>query len=286
MGNPNVQKGFETALNRHGYGFQYSVLGLAKRLKEEGASHWVFESVEFPVQVQGAGTRIDFILRLNRSSIPIFLLAECKRANPALSEWCFAKAPFVRRNRSREYAFLDFMLREKDGWMHAVGRQCAEQRENAYHIALEVRSAAQGDSSGSDGRGAIEKAATQVCRGLNGMIEFLARNPQILGGSNVAILLPVIFTTARIWSSDVDLSSAEISTGKVDSSTHALSERPWVLYQYHLSSGIKHSDLPDKRLSTFGALLDLLYVRTIPVVTATGIEQFLAWASDSDNYLP
>ena len=84
----------------------------------------------------------------------------------------------------------------------------------------------------------------------------------------------------------MDLTSAEISTGKIDFSTHTLKEKEWLLYQYHLSPGIKHSLPPlSKPPKTLGQVLDSRYIRTILVVTARGIESFLKWASDRDNYL-
>ena len=67
-------------LNRHGYGFHYSVLQRIGGLRRSG---WRFEVAEMPVEVQGMSTRIDFILR--RFNTHLYLLAECKRVNPALS---------------------------------------------------------------------------------------------------------------------------------------------------------------------------------------------------------
>ena len=86
-----ITKSFEKVLNRHGYGFQYRVLKEAERLANEGKSRWGYSTFEFPVDVQGAGTRVDFILKNYVKYI--YMIAECKRANPALSNWCFAKAP-------------------------------------------------------------------------------------------------------------------------------------------------------------------------------------------------
>ena len=96
---------FEASLNQHGYGFQYSVLQTAWTFEQSNNSSFVFEVAEFPVEVQNAGTRIDFILRRSKPNIrisnserPLFLVAECKRANPALADWCFVRAPFTKRN--------------------------------------------------------------------------------------------------------------------------------------------------------------------------------------------
>lgn len=277
----SIKRGFGKVINTHGYGFHYSVLRLAHGLADRNASQWAFVAAEFPVQVQGEGTRIDFVLRLRHS--PIYLLAECKRANPALSNWCFARAPYVRRNRTTEPLFLECAEHDEDGFLYAAARRGLRQ-EDAYHVALEVKSDKKGDPYGA-GRGAIEEAATQICRGLNGMIEFVAANGRILSSQMNAYFLPVIFTTARIWASDVDLASADVENGNIDFSEYSLAEKPWVFYQYHLSPGIKHSYSPAERPSAMGDLLDSLYVRTIAIVAASGIESFLRWSSDPDYYL-
>src|SRR5579872_5212238 len=91
----HLQRVFENRLNRHGYSFQYAVINKAKEAFEQGASAWGFMVAEFPVQSPEKDTRIDFILKHTRN--PIHMVAECKRANPALSNWCFVKAPFVQR---------------------------------------------------------------------------------------------------------------------------------------------------------------------------------------------
>lgn len=98
-----VREGLRKVLNRHGYGFHYAVLRNAYELHANGKSRWFFEAAEFPVSVGGFDTRIDFILRSQDPSDiywDCFLIAECKRVDPALSNWCFVRTPYVRRNHS------------------------------------------------------------------------------------------------------------------------------------------------------------------------------------------
>ncbi len=71
---------FEAALGRHGYGFQFAVIKEIDRLRNEENAGWEFVVSEFPVYVQGQGTRIDFILKYR--SYRFYLLSECKRVNP------------------------------------------------------------------------------------------------------------------------------------------------------------------------------------------------------------
>jgi hypothetical protein len=138
-----------------------------------------------------------------------------------------------------------------------------------------------GDQPGP-GRGAIEEAAAQVLRGVNGMVNCLAFNPKLLGDQRRSDLLPVIFTTARIWTSDVDLSSANLTKGQIDMTGKPLTERPWVFFQYHLSPGLKHTSSPSERADALGDLMEHEYVRTVAVVSAAGIEKFLMWSSHLD----
>ncbi len=98
-----VEQSFTKVLNRNGYGFQFSVIKKAHELGKVAKSAWLFETIELPVEVRGSGTRMDFVLRKSaRRDKPFFLLAECKRANPSLSNWCFVRAPYTNRSYAVE----------------------------------------------------------------------------------------------------------------------------------------------------------------------------------------
>ena len=173
---PKLRAVFEAALNRHGHPFQYAVIRRAHQLKDEGRSPWVFEASEFPVEVQGYHTRIDFVLSRWGEAVrgPFqFLVAECKRANPSLHHWLFARAPYVRRGIASRDILVERIRREATDLTASMGR--LDGSENIYHVGVEVKGAAKGDASGT-GRGAIEGAATQVTRGVNGPIECFSRN--------------------------------------------------------------------------------------------------------------
>jgi len=76
-------------------------------------------------------------------------------------------------------------------------------RDDFYQIAIEVKSDKTGDPSGN-GRGAIEQAAGQVMRGSNGLIESLLKFSKLVDDPKGCDLIPVIFTTANLWVSNVD----------------------------------------------------------------------------------
>jgi len=167
-----IKDGLRKVLNTHGYGFHYAVLRNAYNLHASGKSRWVFEAAEFPVTVGGFDTRIDFILRTrDQSDIywDCFLVAECKRVNPAFSNWCFVRTPYVRRNH-KDSVVMERLILSESGPPVASGKPLFLDLENTYHLGLEVSSGQKGDSWGK-GRGLIEETATQVCKCLNGIVE-------------------------------------------------------------------------------------------------------------------
>jgi hypothetical protein len=128
----------------------------------------------------------------------------------------------------------------------------------------------------------IENAASQVLRGLNGFVETLNQNTQLLNEYPHAYIVPVIFTTANLRGSDADLSEADLKTGISDVNNKELKSLEWLCYQYHTSPGIKHSRSPLAKPSDLGTLMQSEYIRTLPIVSPTGIEPFLKWLSGID----
>jgi hypothetical protein len=270
-----VAKGFEKVLNSHGHGFQYSVLTEASRLLYEiRSSQWVAQVPEFPVEVQGYGTRIDFILK--HAGLPVYLVAECKRVNPALANWCFVKTAFTPAIDQAQHVTIEGIRVDASGQPSTSIQHLVHSNE-IFHLAVEVKSDDKGDVSGQ-GRGTIEEAAAQVCRGLSGLINFLGSRPGNFEGDRV-LLLPVIFTTAKIWTSNIDLGSASLEDGKITLRESEIQEKAWIFYQYHQSPGLKHSVLAREQSTSLDKVLYNEYVRNIAVVSSNGIADFLERSS-------
>ena len=279
----NPEKGLAHQLNVHGYGFQYAVLKTSKKCFDDHNSPWVFEVSEFPVEINGVSTHIDFILRNTKE--PFYLVAECKRADPALSNWCFVKAPFVSRMASgRERIVREVLVSRKASGDPPTERiDWIMRSDEIYRLAFEVKSGQKGD--GKFGRGNINDAITQVLRGQNGLFNYFASKLEKtktmpLGGSfgesKYAAFLPVIFTTAKLWVSDIDLSEADINTGKIDLPAESLVEREWLLFHYSQTPDISHALSGFSKIDELSDALYFDYTRTIPIVNAAGIQSFLS----------
>ena len=270
-------KDFEILLNRHGYGFTYAVI------QHIGSNPlgWKFEVAEFPVEVQGRGTRIDFILSHRMSDA--WIVAECKRANPATAIWCFAKAPrsSLRSQDEQKFGVFEGIVRSDPS--HPFRRVVHTRlTERLYHVAKEVPTGKKGESGGKN-TDEIERAVTQVLRGMNGFAEWIARNPKVLvdvEGRQVARFFPVIFTTANLYATGVDLSSTELETGNVSLSQDALEPKGWLHYQYYQSPGLLNAlVLAGEDPADLSEALKAEYTRSIAIVSASGIDDFLGKTS-------
>lgn len=292
MSQPSNQLAQEFAkyLSTHGYGFQYAVIKYIKDLIGSNQivmidDFWRFLMSEFPVKSE-KGTRIDFVLERaarSRSYKRLFLVAECKRANPATANWCFVKSPYPHRGvwGSTEYVHLECVKKtvvsDAFGGLIAGGVKANSDRQ-AYHLAFSLRTNEKGDESGQGGRqNEIEDAMGQALRGSNGFVMHLDRYPHLLEDKEQVGILPVIFTTANLYTSDVKLDEAELATGKLTGGN--LTREAWVMCQYSMSPGLKHTGISGNAPGDLVELYQIEYIRTVPVVSVDGIHNFMAWVS-------
>ena len=290
-------KGIVRVLNVHGYVFQYSVLKTIESIYRTGRSPWGFEAAEFPVSLKNTPVHIDFILAHKEEYS--YIIAECKRCDPSLSNWCFIKAPYVSRGPSRgERIVRELIIKAKGSPVIKTGLQWIVRSNEVYHLPFELRNRGKGE--GQYGRGQINDSVTQVLRGLNGLIElaiesakrgsmaFLKSDPR---ENLYATFMPVVFTTAKLWVSDCDISLGNIESGNIEIEESKLHEVKWLFYQYGQSPALKHSYSAVRENSDISQILYLDYTRTIPIVNASGIGEFLSddlwhwpadWQSDID----
>jgi hypothetical protein len=246
-----IGAGFKNVLDSHGYSFQEAVVRAISQVGSPSA--WTPWVPEFPVQIHGHSTRIDLVLtnRTNR----IYLVCECKRANPAIANWCFARSSYHANVGLSQQSYLEVLQRQHGGAIACTIRELLHS-SRLYQIAVEVKGQIRKGDKFGQGRGQIEDAATQVCRGLNGLIQACYTKGLPRLGVDTWSFLPVIITTANLWATDTDLSLASIETGKLEEASVAVRSIPWLWYQYPQSPGLKHS-VPNN----FGShdLRDILY---------------------------
>lgn len=259
-------------LGAHGHGFQHAVLRMAESLTSR-QSPWVFEAAEYPVGDAVAPMHIDFVLRARRSHV--YLVAECKRADPARANWCFIKTPYTWRNASgNELAFQE--VRSDSTGLPAATILEKNASIEASHLGFEMRTGEKGEGlvSGS----AIKDATAQVLRGMNGFINdlFLTRK-LVLRDPDTALFIPAIFTTATLFLAEGDLGEADIATGRLPSQWGNLKKVEWLWYTYNQSPALTHRIPSDSAAEALDLSRNIRaeYSRTIAMVSPSGIEKFL-----------
>lgn len=268
----NIDKNIQKVLNSHGYGFHYAVLRFTEELFKQSKSLWIFEACEFPVQINNVNTRIDFILKNIQAEL--YIVAECKRVNPALSNWCFFKTPYIRRGLETTKVIIDNLHFAED--YNLGSATFLKSSPDIYQLGLVVKTNTKGDQVFSS-KNTIEETATQVIRGVNGLLlEVAGRGKEFVHKGNNVWFIPVIFTTAKLWTSDIDIGASDLESGNVNLKDIKANEKNWLWFQYYISPGIKHhldsSQNIDMKLSS---ILKNDYTRTIAMVNYDGIEDFL-----------
>lgn len=263
---------FQKSLAAHGYTFQYAVIEALRQMRARGDILWRLEATEFPVSVQGRDTRIDLVL--SQPNQQILIVGECKRANPALADWCFGRTKPTPESL-RTWIFLETVRRPE---VAGLGFEAVPDRvgrsEHIYQLGLEVRTGEKGDRGGND-RGAIESAVSQVLRGMNGLVEEFVDRQNIPFMERLSVL-PVVFTTAHLWVTDTMLSEADPTTGDLTLNGQ-LRRVDWLFYQYNQSKSLKHR----LRVAVPPEIREILvadYTRTVAIVSASGIKQFFVEA--------
>jgi hypothetical protein len=293
----DLEKGLTNQLNRNGYSFQYAVLDKIKHCFDDDISPWHFIVSEFPVSLKGKSIHIDFVL-VNRTE-QFYMVAECKRADPAISNWCFVKTPNVSRKISGKERIVREVLKSNNstGSKPTAEMQWIHRSDEIFRLAFELKSNQTGDSS--QGKGQINDAVTQVLRGTNGLFNFfLSKMDTGIGGGppwekpydrwEYIAFLPVIFTTAKLWVSDIDLSTTDIENGNIELPPNSLVEKKWIFYHYSQTPDISHELSGATRNIDLADVLYSDYTRTIPIVNSSGIQSFLAdsiWSEPEDWHL-
>jgi hypothetical protein len=281
-----MRSGFENALNRQGFPFQHAVLREGERIRKEGTSPWTIDVEEFPVRIRERETRIDFILK--HANAEFYLIAECKRANPGL-DWCFVRAPYLNPQLRPEHVCAERLSYSPTAALSLELALSVEKLiavDNAFHISFEKKSGAKGDCQGQEGRGAIETAVTQALRGTSGYLQhFITHRKAMRAGAEVdgtfsRVVLPVVFTTARLLTSTVDLRETDLESGNVQVPFETLNESGWIIYQYHRSLSFR-PELPRPAVMppNMREALFQEFLRSVAIVSPTGIAEFLHWAS-------
>jgi hypothetical protein len=273
-----VSPGLRKVLNSHGHGFHYAVLRRADQLSAAQRASWVLDAAEFPVVTGGSTTHIDFILRSR--SHQTYLVAECKRVDPARARWCFVRAPYTWRNRREGEVIFDQFVYQPPNLLDQQPRIVSMDR-GIYHLGFELKTDAPGEGLAQSSQ-AINQAMSQVLRATSGLINHhFERSRRSFTTKGMVRFIPVVFTTAQVWVTDVDLGSADIATGDLPTEAVRAQATDWI-WCNHNRSPLLRADLEWAHLSgELARELRLEFTRTIAIVGPEGIDKFLTTALEA-----
>ena len=278
--NKSEKETFENGLNQHGYAFASAVINEAADLFDKRSSAWQIHCTEQPVTCGAHHTRIDFVLSQQRDDTCWLLVGECKRVNPVYSKWCFA------RSRYQEPRWLEQKIIAECIQLREPRRSSIVNSPNydrIFDIGFVLKTSKDNNEivehAVSKDNDAIENSCTQVLRGLNGLVSGLSENESLrttLQGINRVLVLPVVFTTAKLVSSDVDMAKADLNSGRVK-----LEKEPeikdWLFLQYPQSPTVRHQ-LPARvpnSARTWSEVVAHEFWRTVTIISPNGIASYL-----------
>lgn len=277
-----IAKDLEITLNRHGFSYQFAVMDRADELRENRLSTWYLEGTEIPAGKGNDETHIDFVLYQrpkysNEVTSNLFLIAECKRVDPARAIWAFARAPYNWPFPSQTDSYIQFERLEKADTVrpHYRNTQIKYTDQPIYDLPFDLKTNAKGDASDTSGRSAINNAVAQVLRGTKGFLELVQDINKNDPTPCRFTFLPAIFTTARLFTTDSSIIGTDVERGQVDSNSISVNERPWLWFNWNRST----SFTPDVSANSVRRQdlnhWFLRFTRTIAIVGPNGIDTFL-----------
>jgi hypothetical protein len=269
-----MDRAIAKTLNHHGYGFQARVLQEALITDSSAPSEWKLSDWELPVERHGRDTRIDFVLRQwdNR-----YLVAECKREDPAYHWVFFKSSPRQRGYRDRLVGFDGLGMRSGAKQFHVKTCLIDTHVPGPASEGIAVTSGEKGDSTGN--RDSIEKACSQVMRGTAGFLHHL-RAVQLFEsplGGQTRWVYPVIFTTAKLFYAAGDVSTADLETGHLTAEQVGAEEVPWLWYRSNRSRGLTpvRPESLNREAAQENRAVELWFARGIAIVSVSGVRDFM-----------
>jgi hypothetical protein len=262
-------------LNVHGFGFHYSVIARIEQFGEEFG--WDFVGAEVPLGLAEQDVHADFIFRCQRKHL--YLVGECKRADPAVSHWGFARSRYsIGIDAPVTVDELHFPRADEDRLALRVSR-ISTTSGRPFQVGITVKTPRTGDGVAKDRR-AITDCVTQVARATNGFLHLCAENARLVRadfGDAPVRVVSAIFTTARLSTARDDLSIADLASGHLpDAAT--FDDTLWLWHQHALTPSmqakIQGRFVAEKQM-TWGAYFRESAVRSIAVVSTGGIHDFL-----------
>lgn len=280
MDDDSRQAGFRKAFSLHGFGLQYAAAATISRYSSGFGQRLNFVGAEVPVSIGGKETHADLVFRDPR--IRGYLLIECKKTDPAVSEWCFAPSGLSGPSPTEARPVLDQLhFPDVSGRPHLQAVTAHGPRE-CHQVGLSVKHPDKKGHGCDSDRDAIATTVAQALRAANGFIQLCRDNRDLISGAlsdgaGRVNFLPVVLTTAALYCSDRPLNLSDATSGEAPQNM-SFSRVPWLWYEHNLSSSMR-AELPGRYVAEawrdWGGYVRRVARRSVAIVGAEHVGTFL-----------
>ncbi len=249
-------------LENHGFFFQEKVIEEISKTEQ-----WRVSDREVPVSARELKTKIDIVASRDSSSITLFAIIECKKADPEFKTWIFhsdkkiGERDYSTRQQFNKQVLIDVihsketknMFRGPTGYKRGInfihGQTISPLRDkdgkeielencyDAFSIKVDAKNAQKPNMNNTEKiakKDVIEDACRQVTLGTKCYAELLTIKAQ---GAQYPLhytaFLPIVVTTAPIFIVDVESKNVDIVNGKlIDKNLREVKEVPWLCYNF------------------------------------------------------
>lgn len=277
------------ALNEQGYLLHYKVLDVLKEhsTQKKPQHGWQVEASEVPVSLpSGDETRIDLVLRHGEHEKSLWrAVVECKRSARDFKRWVFFgqnefnNGPSPRQYFYHKTTFQNSGPKGEPQIDHWTDRCESHSSCRVFDYAVEVKLSPPGRDKKVSATEAVEDACDQVTLGLSGLALRLSA-----GGHLTYRLLPIVATTAELFSLGFSVKKVPILSGTLKTEDVSLKPIRWLAMHYRVRDAV--SGLPQvhsSKLIDVGWSLAQKHVRTVFIVQTPYLHEFLAW---TETHLP
>jgi hypothetical protein len=269
------------ALNEQGFLFQQKIREAIQNgidFTKQAAQPWKILANEYPVTAaDGSQTRIDLLLN-HITQRNVFICLECKRSNPKYKTWLFFDKDHARSQPFVEQRKFQSGTGSLDAtYKHEISRT-VDSNVPIFNYYLEAGLKRGTERASNTDR--IEQAFRQVIEGSSGLMEKMSLYEET-NARSFCRSIPVVVTTAQLFEADFEASKIPLETGMIEPSSINLISHNFCAVNYHADDSLSiKSDDSNYRKEDAVSDMNFFQIRTVFIVHAAAINNFLIWAGE------
>lgn len=259
------------ALEEHGHLFQQGCLA---DIEYHCSNDFFFQSEEYPISIGQEETTIDFIFR-SRKMDRLYLVFECKRANPDYVTWLF---PMPRSIKNRESRFL-LTRQDETLRLQTVEYNLLDTGPKYFATTgLEISERANRRIKRSRAD-SIWSACEQVLTGVGGLALEQREGMRKARDFHRQYYLPIVITTANLLVTEYRVSEINLKTGNLSDRTKAkTTAADWVVHDFPVRDSLQVTRQEQSSYAAYGPTEEYrrkFKTKSVAIINASSVVRFL-----------